>query len=822
MKKLGYNPFSIISQGAGFAAKTIAMSNPATAPFAPVIGTTVTTVLGGVELNEEQQTIRKSIDKALDEFWEITGNKYHLTESCLNELKSELMDKDISTDEFVANATNNGLSGAMDTIIISILRKHRTGLEAENRLNVDPQIRWDDLHINENGKKISKELGDIINNVIKDNGLIMILIKIEKNRRSETEEHERLEKKADQILDEVRTSNIPSADETYAQKSFDFSSYYDFVEKEFTEEKDNSSVELLGSESDDKAYIKQFITVGSGRESALPFLCNWFQEKKYGTLLIYGEPGHGKSLLCSKVVIEFKRGNFLKDKAQNVLAISLNTGENPRIIMGKEVNFENMLAWGPIKEHRFRFEDCRGSLLFMDGFDEFIDEAKKANVEDIVSFVHIVERIAKAYDMHIVILSRSIAVQKEIDDPNIHDKSFALSPITKKQQTDWLKTRNEYSGYSGTLKKLQGDEDMSVLLGIPLLFRMIVHTRYNKVSSNIVELYDGLFEHLMRNRSIHGAVLENIRKDLSNHAYKVYCNDEDTAEVETEERDEKWIFAFYIKSEQGGKIGFYHRSFYQYFLAKYVYSNILNIVTDKQAEDSIGLFAERELDETVRHYLFLMINEDNKETIHKNLNRIIDALVRTEAYLNLEPRYPGGTAEKTKRGRTINVYRNTLHISAAFSYVIEKPFDDGIDVFLRIYPSYFITIFSVDTNKACSVETNKADLSRADLRGANLSRANLSSANLRGANLRRADLFGARLHRADLNGACLRGADLRRADLSGANLNGADLSRADLRGADMSGARLKVKSINLTIIDSNKKYLIDPSIEGYGTIVWVT
>ena len=177
----------------------------------------------------------------------------------------------------------------------------------------------------------------------------------------------------------------------------DFSDYYNFVEEEFTEKKYNSSVELLGDESDDSAYIEQFITFGSEKKSVLPFLSDWFDKKKYGTLLICGEPGHGKSLLCKKAVVEFKRGNFLKDKAQNVLAISLNTGANPRIILGKEVNYENMLVWGPVKEDRFKYKDCQGSLLFMDGFDEFIEEAKKANVSDLVSFMDDVDGITPYY-----------------------------------------------------------------------------------------------------------------------------------------------------------------------------------------------------------------------------------------------------------------------------------------------------------------------------------------------------------------------------------------------------------------------------------------
>ena len=123
----------------------------------------------------------------------------------------------------------------------------------------------------------------------------------------------------------------------------------------------------------------------------------------------------------------------------------------------------------------------------------------------------------------------------------------------------------------------------------------------------------------------------------------------------------------------------------------------------------------------------------------------------------------------------------------------------------------------------------RADLSEADLRGANLTRANLSGANLigaylsganltrtnlSGADLRRADLRGADLRRADLtrtnlsgadlrganlSGADLRGADLRRADLRGANLSGADLRRADLRGADLSGANLSGANLNYPI-----------------------
>ena len=85
---------------------------------------------------------------------------------------------------------------------------------------------------------------------------------------------------------------------------------------------------------------------------------------------------------------------------------------------------------------------------------------------------------------------------------------------------------------------------------------------------------------------------------------------------------------------------------------------------------------------------------------------------------------------------------------------------------------------------------SRANLSGANLYGANLSRANLIGANLIGADLSRANLYGADLFGANLYGAYLSGADLSGADLSRANLSGADLSRANLYGANLYGAYL--------------------------------
>jgi len=92
------------------------------------------------------------------------------------------------------------------------------------------------------------------------------------------------------------------------------------------------------------------------------------------------------------------------------------------------------------------------------------------------------------------------------------------------------------------------------------------------------------------------------------------------------------------------------------------------------------------------------------------------------------------------------------------------------------------------------------DLSGATLRDSSFKRADLSGANLTGADARRVKFVSTVLHettfdnanlvRADLTKAELQGASLRHADLTSARLFRANLSGADLTGAELDGADL--------------------------------
>lgn len=101
---------------------------------------------------------------------------------------------------------------------------------------------------------------------------------------------------------------------------------------------------------------------------------------------------------------------------------------------------------------------------------------------------------------------------------------------------------------------------------------------------------------------------------------------------------------------------------------------------------------------------------------------------------------------------------------------------------------------------------HQAKLQQTDLRGANLYSVNLGRASLVGAVLRDCNLTKAYMSYADFEGADLRGANLSEAHLNNANLRGANLSGANLTGSTLTPAQIAQARTNwLTIMPSGRR-----------------
>lgn len=246
--------------------------------------------------------------------------------------------------------------------------------------------------------------------------------------------------------------------------------YNAYIVRKFCEKEKSSLVseEALSQES---VYIDAY-SVESG-EKILDTIEEWSEEESSGVMLIHGEPGHGKTTLCRKAVYEHYLERFCKDKT-NVFWFRLNPAYSD-IIKDGELVLENAFCWGNIKSQREIIplrenkEAYRGSIIFLDGYDELKVQAK-SRLRD---FIDTVEEYAEEYQIHFVITARTRSVKYELYGLGIPTLQFA--PMTEDQQIDWIHKRNELHEYEEEFVKLRGSsKEMEEMLGIPILFRMVV------------------------------------------------------------------------------------------------------------------------------------------------------------------------------------------------------------------------------------------------------------------------------------------------------------------------------------------------------------
>ena len=535
--------------------------------------------------------------------------------------------------------------------------------------------------------------------------------------------------------------------------------YNKYVVEKFCEKEESSLVseEALSQES---VYIDAYIKHGENEpeEKILDRIDQWSQKGKSGVMLIHGEPGHGKTTLCRKAVYEFYRNRF-GEKKTNVFWFRLNPAYSDIIDKDGELFLEKAFCWGDIKSQRKKIslkenEDAyRGSIIFLDGYDELKVQAK-SRLRD---FIDTVEDYAKEYQIHFVITARTRSVEDELYELEIPTLQFA--PMTEAQQIDWIHKRQELQEYEGKFVKLrESSEEMEEMLGIPILFRMVVKEKLESTAAqNVVGLYDTLFEATMKRRKMKSGSREDWHKKYEQLAYEIYCNDETFADVRKMDMPEEFLYMFHLKGEGEQHVEFLHRSFYQYFLAHFLYQKMSAIEDEESAAAFLCCLAEQPIDYYVLNYI-QQIQKNKQQVTQEKCEQIINTLEQTGTIIGQALKAPNenGDAEKHPLLRCENVLTNALSICCMITSVEESGF-----------------IISL-----CEKENIHTAMRRYNCSGIWLKNVDLSGVNLSGANLIEADLSG-----ADLSGASLYRADLGEANLSETNLTGANLKDADLRWA---------------------------------------
>ena len=608
----------------------------------------------------------------------------------------------------------------------------------------------------------------------------------------------------------------------------------------------------------------------------------------YGRVLVlHGQPGDGKTTFCKKAVYAHCQEGWLK-AASHVLYFSLNTNKSSLIYEDKkkgDKRFDLANAFCLKEKHGEYICDIsqlKHALIIFDGYDELSDELGEVpGFERINIFEEVCVRardLAKKYEANIIITSRTMCIKDDLDsfmEENLpYIASFA--PMTIAQQEamvdrmievdEEMAGRAKQDGDDKTaseiktdiaelrkyqkqvLRKLRKKEQLKNLLRIPSLFRMIVTIRFDDKNNaqTFAGLYGDLFHKLMTWKQPEGgqSALEKEEQYIKKYeeiASRIFYYGSDTCPFSpNDELDDKreLIYKFLTKhaGTDTGQLGFLHRSFYQYFLARYIVSEIerIGIGTRNNKKKSAGVspdycferlfkvLSARRLagKETFMWSLISQIAEEGaRRGSRRSINRIPMTSISTDHIRSVlkrldQEKITARMVSGTASGHISCVLKESsqdkivLTVAADIKELVKK--NTAYQRKPGTGKSYVIEVDNAVFNlvSACAAAENGClaatkEMQRIAYGGIKggydgfenicrlMQRGDLKSVYLDGVNLDGCDLRNASLEGAWLRGASLKGANLDGAQLEGAHLEGVHLEKARLAAANLTAAYMK-------------------------------
>lgn len=294
--------------------------------------------------------------------------------------------------------------------------------------------------------------------------------------------------------------------------------YYKNAVQKIYREKDS---DLVGEDalSHNDIYMDAYSTSTDDEfkdKKILSIIQEWSHKNTTGVMLIHGEPGHGKTTLCRKAVCEHVLKQFCPDK-KNVFWFRLNPAFAEDIIKDGKFVLKNAFCWGdpeiklsriPLEENEKQYQN---SVVFLDGYDELKVQLHRNDL-NLANFIDSAEQLARIYNIHIIITTRTRSLDDEFVSSSIKKLQFA--PMSEEQQNKWIeKNAPDYKEDFEGLR--QSSEEMKEMLGIPILFRMVVQEELKSTTAkNVVDLYDTLFEATMLRRKMKGRNIEDWHKKI--------------------------------------------------------------------------------------------------------------------------------------------------------------------------------------------------------------------------------------------------------------------------------------------------------------------
>ena len=583
-------------------------------------------------------------------------------------------------------------------------------------------------------------------------------------------------------------------------------------------------------------------------------LSDYINEKRDSKmLLIFGQPGIGKSTLITWITV-----NFI-DRINDILVYKFASDLGNVDWKGEKISDKIL------EELNLTHSDLNGKTLILDGFDEVsIESNKRRNILDSLYGDWIYNGNIKNFSL--IITCRENYVQKFAI---LKCKYITLQTWDEMQIKSFCdiygaKTKNRVS--ENTIEKLYEKKE---IFGLPLILYMVLALNISiEKEGSIVDIYDkifsldgGIYDRCIDNKMFADkhriGVIKNqihqISREIAiwmfeNEANKASIPQEDYQKIcrniiqdtnKSKEIEQDFLISNFFKlvkhceGIETEKLYFVHRTIYEYFVAETIYRSIenamieLSIASQEELARNIAIYLKQGcVNYFIAEYLqykilklYSKLNEEKQKRFYQWWENAVYLMMENGMFYYTEK---GVSFFKNIIAAECRCFLNLLEILRLLmcidnrTYIMENAKGELVEKYIKCccieYKRFsndkimdlskmFLQKVNLKGIQLKGICLNQVNLERTDLVNADLSKLALLKADLAYADLRGANLEDAALMEADLRGADLTRANLYGAKLDAAKLVGADLKKADLRGIDLTGAYIEEVYLNGALMD---------------------
>lgn len=605
-------------------------------------------------------------------------------------------------------------------------------------------------------------------------------------------------------------------------------------------------------------------------ENIAEYICKWLKDKQYSNdiyinsmLLVYGEPGSGKSSVLKKVVDELTNG--VKDKKTIVLSLNL-----------FEVTFVNAkTALDVVKQYIkngypwfYEADNRLDRILILDG----LDEIKYKVYEKSQELLRELEGEKWKFDCKVIVSGRTQAVRKAKENiynyidveilPLYIDEDERKKYINKVVDENnlleidlrldyWDKLQKEFNIIQNMpLQNSRFDE----ISRQPLLLFLIMWTaKYSNIDlmelKNTAELYDKIFECIyIREYSrkkayglkykaeyseyqkmlahLGGCAYRNNSRSVSANTIYEYCTVmddkklcENWIKLHQDDNPSKLVLLFFLREnykngnaskgtidEQNTEIEFMHKTFYEYLAAieiiRLMYEYTKSDDYDKKLKQVFYMFSQNRVDDVIADFVKEIILNEN--------------LMFGDEVITLA-KYDSILSEIVSSAYNVN-YPVMIGTGDLSQYIYVRNYQNLKNIVL----TYEKSISELIKGTADFINMSENNIYKLQLENMEWNDVNIASwvldyCNMSGSHMENAILSGASFTYSDMQDAVLMMVMADRTDFSNATLDGTDFTNAYLAVANFSDVEMKETVFDITNIEGgyfNDSILTDVSFAG--------